>query len=210
MRYRIRIVSVLLPAVLMAAPIAAQQQQLLASSVAGVTYFDNYRRARELYDARQFGAAEVVLSDLTRQAPADGMVWFLLGRARQRVGNVRGAIAAYRSSVERGNRSEVSTAYQIARLYTELGEVDSALSGSNAQSRRDGMTVRDSRQTVHSRLSAAMPASLVSPAYRRNRLPLAKRVGVVTSNTWWRKRSACTPVPRGRRTRVSSIHWRRR
>lgn len=117
---------VMLTGVLAAQP-GEGQQIPTTDAAAAVDHYTDLTRARSLYDNGRFADAEPLLVDLLRTTPDDGMLWHMLARTRHQQGDARGAIAAYRRSIELGSRSGTWAAYQTARLHASLNEADSAL-----------------------------------------------------------------------------------
>ena len=118
---------IVIPTWVLAAGTGEAQQIPTTDPAAAVDHYMDYTRVRSLYDAGQFADAEPMLLDLLRTTPDDGILWHMLARARHQQGDARGAIAAYRRSMELGSRSGTWAAYQTARLHASLNEADSAL-----------------------------------------------------------------------------------
>lgn len=121
----LRLLWTLMAATLVAAPLAAQDIRGPTGGEAAVAHFDSVRQAQALFDAGRFDAAEPLLARLVHRTPHDGSLWWLLARSRHRLGDVTGAIAAYRSTWHLGTRSRATTAYHMARLFAGLGDADS-------------------------------------------------------------------------------------
>ena len=109
-------------------PRAVGAQQIPTTDpAAAVDHYIEYDRARALYADGRFADAEPLLVALLQATPDDGMLWHTLARTRHQQGDARGAIVAYRRSIELGSRSATWAAYQTARLHASLNEADSAL-----------------------------------------------------------------------------------
>lgn len=107
----------------LAAPGAAQRTESVARAVA---YYETYEAADSLYDAGHYAEAADALEALTSEYPDDPSVWFSLARARDRLGERRDAIGAYRVAFDLGYQYGAWIPYRIAQLYGLSGAVDSA------------------------------------------------------------------------------------
>lgn len=113
----------LLLSLLFATPGSAQQSGLDAGAVA---YFEAYETADFLYNADRYAEAALALAELTSAYPDDPSAWFGLARARDRMGERRGAIDAYRVTFGIGYQYGGWIPYRVAQLYGEVGGADSA------------------------------------------------------------------------------------
>lgn len=108
---------------LLAASSGSAQQSVVADPVA---YYEAYQTADSLHDTGRYAEAAIALAELTSAYPDDPSTWYGLARARDRVGEKRGAIEAYRVALGIGHRYGGWIPYRVAQLYGELGGVDSA------------------------------------------------------------------------------------
>jgi hypothetical protein len=85
-----------------------------------------HARARALIEARDFAAAETLLSQLVISQPTDGLAWQLLGTALFRKRDSAGASIAYRRALVL-EPNEPINAYGLALALKGLGQTDEAI-----------------------------------------------------------------------------------